>query len=451
MTKKKSTLLDSLSKRAGTNASPSRTPRVKLNMDELLTSGVPSEVNDDQVQLESGARTVTSAMDSNVPVRHVAKVEDFLTLPQVRSHITAEAIEERAASIAANDQLSPIVVYRERHNGKFVIYDGETRYRAIQKLVEDGNYPNEVWYIFATYKVGEGIEYRELTEEVIRWHEDSDTAPADVIERFIGQANHNDQHNPLSFWDRLRIVSLIESSGYDAATAYKKLNWDKSAYSRLAKIAKAPERLINFFKENSITDAHVASSIVSLIETHGDMAERILTTEFNRQIGRSMVDTYKQRVEQVVIASLSAGASNSGQSDKTLKSNIVETKLPDAPVKPQQSQRTPIIPTIRPVSDLAPLGYGRDVVGSIDINSLINMQAAVFKSLISETQHEGYVPVFFIDINAPEQGVVWEIHPQKSSASNQLIGITEYEGELVEEVFDWGSCRIVAVGERNEH
>lgn len=164
-------------------------------------------------------------------------VEDIYSKVQPRK--VFEHIEELAESLKELGQLQPIVVSQDG-NGKFVIEQGERRYRAA-KLA--------------------GLSH---LEAVI-------TDPSDTDQdRLIRQLAENVQRDDMKLFELVESVSQILASGVKANVLAAKLGKDETYISSLNAVSNLPEPLHNLMSERHIQDPVALRRLKKLYELDPD-------------------------------------------------------------------------------------------------------------------------------------------------------------------------------------
>lgn len=172
-------------------------------------------------------------------------IEDVISNPQVRK--TFRQIEELASSIKEFGLQQPITVTIKNENGKYVIIQGERRWRAC-KLA--------------------GLK---TIDAIIR------ETPSDDIQRSFIQLTENIQRDDMDPIEIGKAIHLLHEQGVKLSEISLRLGKHKSYATRMNELAALPEELDNFRKEVSLTNIEGMLLLKKMFEQDAEFTRDAMT------------------------------------------------------------------------------------------------------------------------------------------------------------------------------
>ena len=163
---------------------------------------------------------------------------------QPRRHISREKIEKKKAQLLADGQVSPILIWPPREDGRADLVDGETRWLAALEL------PDEV-LLELRYEVYTGRREdrgKLLLTQLLR--NDDGSEPLTAMERAVAYKQLVAQHQD------------DDKKGSALKQVADKLGMDYSSFTRALKVAEMSQAVSDFVLEHGIDDKRVINGIM---------------------------------------------------------------------------------------------------------------------------------------------------------------------------------------------
>lgn len=191
------------------------------------------------------------------------EIDQVVTREQVRKSF--KNIDELAASIKEIGLQQPIIVEPANAEGKFVIIQGERRYRACKAA---------------------GLKH---IPAIIR------KAPEDIKQRVLAQLTENLQRDDMDPFEVSAAMQLLKENGVPAVEIAKRLGKSKSYISRLMALTSMSDELKNIAKTKGVESTDVLVTMAESERKHGQ--ELLTQLQKLEEITRADVRNIVQRIE----------------------------------------------------------------------------------------------------------------------------------------------------------
>lgn len=266
-------------------------------------------------------------------------IDDVVSSVQVRK--TFENIEELAESIKQFGLLIPINVTRKNEDGKYVIIQGERRWRAC-KLA--------------------GLT---TIDVIVR------SNPKDDADRMLLQLSENLQRSDMSIFEIAEALTALEAVGLKNKEIAQKLGKAESFVSRALQVAHASDEIKNLCRKANIVDINNLANVIKMDAKDPQKTKELIETGISQ--GQSFTRTYVNALFDEVMV---------GKTKKKSKGKTAKNTKPKTPIV------TFVIPKgVKPAKNIRYVS----MVGFIDKTSGEAVKGYITPDYISENEFEACV------------------------------------------------------------
>lgn len=163
---------------------------------------------------------------------------------QPRRHISRDKIEKKKAQLMADGQVSPILIWPVREDGKADLVDGETRWLASMEIPDE-----ELLELrYEVYGGSRDDRAKLLLTQLLR--NDDGSEPLTAMERAVAYKQLVEQHQD------------DDEKGSAVKQVADKLGLDYSSFTRALKVAEMSEEVSRFVLDHGIDDKRVINGIM---------------------------------------------------------------------------------------------------------------------------------------------------------------------------------------------